>query len=275
MRCLIDGDILVYRVGFASQDVEFHYAAARMRKMIDEICTANDTRDYTVFLTSDDKSNFRFELFPEYKANRKAPKPLWYGDLRAYLVSDHKAVVVHGREADDALADEQMSQQPGSTVICTIDKDLDQVPGLHYDFVKGVHYDVDQARAIRFFYFQLLTGDRTDNIPGLPGIGPAKAGKILQGCPPTEPELFARVRKAYQDTFKERADELMLLYGRLLKIGGNVWEFPEVTEVKDSEVTSNVLSLPSLSDTNLDSNTNPASSSTYNPNPLEPTSLTS
>lgn len=107
MIALIDGDILVYRVGFASQDVEVNFACARMNKMIEDICRACDTQQYEVYLTSDDKSNFRHELYPEYKANRKAPKPIWYMELRSFLIAQHAARVISGREADDALADRQ------------------------------------------------------------------------------------------------------------------------------------------------------------------------
>lgn len=231
MIALIDGDILVYRVGFASQDVEVNFACARMDKMLRDICQACDTDQYEVYLTSDDKSNFRHELYPEYKANRKAPKPIWYLELRTYLVSRHGAVVVTGREADDALADRQQAD----TIIASIDKDLDQVPGEHYDFVKNVRYTTDKESGLRFFYYQLLRGDPTDNIPGIGGIGPAKAAKLLNGVASDESELFQTVRRAYEEHYKKRGDELMLLNGRLLKIGGPLWTFPQINKDEEPE----------------------------------------
>jgi len=232
---LIDGDILVYRVGFASQDVEVGFAMARMNTSIQEICEGVGTRDYKVYLTSEDKSNFRYALYPEYKANRVAPKPTHYKELRAHLVADHSSEVIFGREADDALADAQNKD----TVICSIDKDLDQVPGEHYDFVKRVAYTVDEKRALRFFYYQLLTGDRTDNITGIEGIGPKKAAAILEGVEPIESALFRAVREQYERKYAEDGSRLMLLNGRLLKIGGPVWEFPEVEAEEDFDPTSN------------------------------------
>jgi DNA polymerase I len=246
MIALIDGDILVYRVGFASQDVEVGFAMARMNTCIQEICEGVGTRDYKVYLTSEDKSNFRFEIYPEYKANRTQPKPIWYKELRAHLIADHGAEVIFGREADDALADAQNED----TVICSIDKDLDQVPGAHYDFVKRVAYEVDAKRAIRFFYYQLLTGDRTDNITGIEGIGPKKAAAILEGVEPTESALFQRVRDQYERKYSEDGSRLMLLNGRLLKIGGDVWEFPEVEGQEDFDPTLNESYQESLSEQN-------------------------
>jgi len=85
-------------------------------------------------------------------------------------------------------------------------------------------------------------GDRTDNVAGIEGCGPKTAERILKGCKPDELSLYNRVRQAYKDHYGKRGDELMLLYGRLLKIGGGLWELPdtqEEPEVKDSEVILN------------------------------------
>lgn len=242
MKCLIDGDILVYRVGFASQEKDADgnpvgipeaLAKARMDTAIENILKAIDTTDYEVFITADDKSNFRHQIYPEYKANRKAPKPIHYQLLRDWLVNAHGAITAVEQEADDVMADKQTAD----TVICSIDKDLDQIPGEHYDFVKDVRYSVTPERGLRFFYFQLLTGDRVDNVPGIEGIGPVKAEKILAGIEPNELSYVRRIREEYRNRYKKAGDEMMLLMGRLLKIGGGLWEIPEEPEVKDSEAT--------------------------------------
>lgn len=249
MIALIDGDILVYRIGFASQDVDINFAAARMDTLVKGICERLGTDKYRLYLTSEDKSNFRYTIYPEYKANRTAPKPIHYKELRAHLLSDHSAIEIYGREADDALADDQNAGLEATT-IASIDKDLDQVPGEHYDFVKDVTYTVDQKRAIRFFYYQLLTGDRTDNITGIEGIGPKKAAAILEGVEPTESALFRAVRDQYENKYAEDGSRLMLLNGRLLKIGGPLWEFPEVEAEEDFDPTSNELCQEYLSEPN-------------------------
>jgi len=237
MICLVDGDIGVYRVGFASQDVEVHFAKARMNKWIEDICRANNTFEYEIHLTGPNRTNFRYQIYPQYKANRTQPKPIHYDALREHLVLRHAGIMEIEGEADDAMADRQNDE----TVICSIDKDLDQIPGEHYDFVKDVRYSVSALRGLRFFYLQLLQGDRTDNIPGIDGIGPKKAQAILDGVDVVESELFRVVRDAYAFKYGEKGDELMLLYGRLLKIGGGLWDFPEVKEVPAEELPSDLI----------------------------------
>lgn len=83
-----------------------------------------------------------------------------------------------GYEADDALG---MNQTEGA-VICSIDKDLLQIPGQHYNFVKGLWTEITELDGWFNFYVQLLVGDTSDNIPGCPGIGKVKAPRILAGC---------------------------------------------------------------------------------------------
>jgi len=212
-RVNIDGDIGVYRVGFASQDVPLVFAIARMDTWVDDICRACNTDQYRVFLTSEDKSNYRYQLYPDYKANRKSPKPIWYNELRQHLIERHATEVAFGVEADDLLG----IAQSDNTILASIDKDLDQIPGKHYDFVKDILYEVSEARATRFFWYQLLMGDVTDNIKGIPGCGPKTAARILDGCK-SESEYPLVVYEAYESAFGKQGMEMMILNGRLVKI---------------------------------------------------------
>jgi 5'-3' exonuclease len=115
------------------------------------------------------------------------------------------------------------------TCICSIDKDLDQIPGWHLNFVKELKYEVTPQEGLRKFYHQLLTGDLAcDNIPGLKGIGPKKADKALDGCL-TEEDMFNACKKMYQLYYPDSWEKVMLRNGQLLKIRtreGEVWEFP-------------------------------------------------
>lgn len=212
-KALVDGDICVYRVGFTTIDDPVGIAVARMDTLIDRILVGCGAEESTIYLTSTDHSNYRYEVYPEYKANRKAPKPTWYEELRAHLIQEWNAEVVFGQEADDALG----IAQTDDTVICSIDKDLDQIPGKHYDFVKDVQYEVSEETANRFFYYQLLVGDSTDNIPGCKGIGPKKADTALANCETVE-EYEQRCYELYQAAFGKRAYELLVKFGQCLKI---------------------------------------------------------
>jgi DNA polymerase-1 len=117
-----------------------------------------------------------------YKGNRdKLHKPVHYAELRKYAMEQHGAVMVDGIEADDAvsIAAHKMLKEGKPYVVVSIDKDLDQIPGKHYDYLKKINYIQSKEAATAFFWQQALSGDATDNIPGCPGIGAAKAAKLV------------------------------------------------------------------------------------------------
>jgi 5'-3' exonuclease len=87
------------------------------------------------------------------------------------------------------------ARQTTDSIICTIDKDLDQIPGQHYNFVRKEKYNVSEDEGNRFFFYQLLVGDPTDGIKGVPGIGPKKATRLLDSTPPDE--WLDRIRDLY------------------------------------------------------------------------------
>ena len=80
------------------------------------------------------------------------------------MINEYDAELQVGQEADDALSIAACTLGHG---IATIDKDLDGCPGWHYNWAKENIYYVTEVEANRFFYTQMLTGDSTDNIPGL------------------------------------------------------------------------------------------------------------
>lgn len=233
---LVDGDIIPYACGFAAQettyeseDGEVHstptqvkahikkhglgdtYAvfvetepvshALRLAKnQLANIKNSTKADELRVFLTGGSTDpianpNFRIEtatVMP-YKGNRTQAKPLHWQAIRDYLVQWHCAEITDGYEADDALG----INQTEDTCIATIDKDLDMIPGAHYNWNKVKYYHVTEAEALRFFYIQLLTGDSVDNIPGLPGIGAKKAAAHLAKCV-TEEDYFWRALCLYE-----------------------------------------------------------------------------
>lgn len=214
MKTLIDGDILVYRIGFTTETEDLHIAYWRMDTLVDRILQETGAGTYQIYLTeTHDETAFRRQVYPEYKMNRKQARPIHYLDLREYLCSQWNAQVVKIIEADDALGIEQyrLMEEKIDSVIASIDKDLDMIEGHHYNFVKEEWYNVDYYNAIRNFYKQLLTGDTVDNIKGVPGIGPKKAEGILSELY-TEYEMFDTVRDVYGN------DEEMLMNGEVLWI---------------------------------------------------------
>lgn len=200
MKALIDADLLVYRIGFTTQDEEEWIAGSRVDSLIDDILIETKAEDYKCFLTSSDKSNFRFAIYPEYKANRKSPKPIHYEFIRSYIQDKHPTEMIYGMEADDAL----VINQTENTVIVSIDKDLYQCPGNHFNFVSKDLFYISKEEGLCNFYKQILMGDMgSDNIPGCPGIGKAKAEKLLHSGM-TEREMFNTVLETYKTQYKKK-----------------------------------------------------------------------
>ena len=228
---LVDADIVCYRNAAScekrDQPVDpIEVAIARTDEMMHRILHETSATNYHCFLTGSD--NHRYAYNPEYKANRKdVPKPKHLQQLREYLVTNWNATVEDGQEADDALGIYQCRED--NTVIASIDKDLLMIPGNHYNFVTGVSRAIDSTTAIRHFYWQLLMGDRTDNIFGFDGLARQKIPNKLQpifdelASYDNELDMFDLVRSLYDD------DSRLLMNGISLWIRrkeGEIWEFP-------------------------------------------------
>ena len=138
--------------------------------------------------------NFRHEIYPEYKANRP-PMP---DELRGQLEPLFEAVEalglpllrVPGVEADDVIGTlaRQASESGVKTLISTGDKDMAQLVDDRttlVDTMKGVESDPAQVlakfgvRPDQIIDYLALVGDSSDNIPGVPGVGPKTAAKWL------------------------------------------------------------------------------------------------
>jgi len=209
---LIDGDIVAYRAACTCEDDDSEdYVFSKVDDIVDKILFYTDSDEYKVYLTG--SNNFRKTIYPEYKAHRPTEKPFWLQKIREYLVKNWNAEICEGQEADDAMGINQTEE----TIICTIDKDLLMIPGQHYNFVKDEFQTVGYMDGLKHFYMQCLQGDRSDNIKGIPGIGPKKAERILEGCD-SEYQMFKAVRNAYGN------DEEFLMNGRVLWIRRNVDE---------------------------------------------------
>ena len=249
MLALIDGDIVVYRVAWTTENEDYGIAQWRLNEMIDNILKDVEATEYVIYLSDATENGFRFKLDSNYKQNRKQPKPKHYEALKYYIIRDIGAKITIEQEADDALGIKQieinseindgfsweplikeegkyLAESNPKCIICSIDKDMLQIPGWHYNFVKKEKTFITPEEGLRRFYEQLLMGDVVDNIPGIYGIGPVKARKHLKGLV-TEEELFLKCKELYEK--HEIPEERLLLNGRLLKIRtkeDEIWNFP-------------------------------------------------
>jgi len=148
-----------------------------VKLMVKSILEGCSTNVYTIFISGTD--NFRYRVSETYKANRREIHRAYHLEAcKQYLIDRFNAIVVHGVEADDAMGITQCTSKPLTTIIATIDKDLDMIPGLHFRWSCGGSepriYQQDSLSAVRCFMKQLITGDKTDNIEGLSEKSPSK-----------------------------------------------------------------------------------------------------
>lgn len=214
MIALLDGDIIAYRNAAVVGEDSVEFAYYGCEKVAQDIIDSVGTTEYQVYLTG--SKNFRKQINPEYKANRKdKPKPPHLQACLEYLMEEWDAVYLDEVEADDLLgiaADKCGDEHGYGTVICSIDKDLLQIPGYHYNFVNRTFSTVSKIEGIRHFYKQMLIGDVADNIFGIAGIGPVKAGRLLDHIE-DEREMMNIVCDLYKDAdrFQMNADCLWIM----------------------------------------------------------------
>jgi hypothetical protein len=189
-KAIIDADILVYRIGFATEMEDEKIALRTIAGFLDDLLLFDlpYCDRWSLHLTG--KNNFRhdYAVTRPYKGNRTGnKKPTHYSAIREYLAWSWDATIWDGIEADDAVAIEA-TELGDKGIIVSLDKDLDQVPGWHFNFVKHGLYYLSEEEAMFRFYKQFLTGDAVDNIEGAWRIGEKKATALLEGK--TELEMW-------------------------------------------------------------------------------------
>lgn len=261
---LIDGDGLVYRCGFAVEKTKYAVEAAPgiiqfdthkeakawlesnqvsrplwSRKEVEPVenalalvkgsLEAMPDGEKEIWLTPS-VGNFRerFATIAKYKGNRDyVARPTYYREITDYLVQRGAKFTV-GQEADDELGI-RATEIGDSAVIVSFDKDLDQIPGHHYNWVTKEAYSVTPRVAAMNFYSQILSGDAVDNVPGIPGIGPKTAQKLL-GSPRSPKEAWDKVLGVYNEKFGSEGFQRALETARLVYVRrkrDEIWQPPE------------------------------------------------
>jgi len=194
MIALVDADLVAFRCAATvpeHEDVEV--AFYRVDVLMQQILDASESTSFFAYLTG--RNNFRKKINPEYKANRKDKEPpVYLQDCRKWLCDKWQAEISEGCEADDLLA----INQGRDTILCSLDKDLDMIPGMHYNWTKNIIYEINKQDGVRHFWKQMLIGDVSDNIQGIHGIGPKKADKLIEHLD-EEQEMFETVYNMYND----------------------------------------------------------------------------
>ena len=198
---IIDGDVVVYKVAEAvadsfeittEEDDEFIYrnigwcnkyqAQDTLDEMLSRIKTQCKAQEIVIAL-SDMKGNFRKELNPKYKGNRKNIKPMLYEYLRKVLKERYKVYEKPQLEADDVIGILATSEViKGDKVVWSLDKDFKTIPcKFHRAKPNGKDESIliTTEEADWWFMYQTLIGDRVDGYEGCKGVGDKTARKIL------------------------------------------------------------------------------------------------
>lgn len=216
---LIDGDILLYKIAL-NNEVETNWGddlwtlhcdanvcKADVDAVIDDLGSALDADDYVVALT--DKNNFRKDVLPTYKNNRKDKrKPMVLKALREYVLEKHNGVIWDNLEADDVMGIMATEPTDEDRIVVSIDKDLRTVPcQLSSD---GLNIEtVPQRLADYWFMIQTLTGDKVDGYDGIEGVGIKTAEKLIKKYTNVPLlDLWKIVKKIYVDKGYTEAEAL-------------------------------------------------------------------
>lgn len=225
-KLLLDGDIVAYRAAYSTNNDFAEDAIDKIDEIIEYLLEDTmfepNAELMEVFLTG--KGNFRFDLVDNYKANRSGvERPIHLQAIRDHMVENWGAVVSVDEEADDLIGIRATQIGPYA-VVASIDKDMLQIPCIHYNLWRKTWTTVSEWDGLLFFYEQILTGDKADNIIGLHGVGPVKAKKVIDGAT-TERELFDRCVAKYNGDVDKVIQNGRLLW--LRREEGQLWSPPD------------------------------------------------
>lgn len=112
------------------------------------------------------KLNYRHFIDHTYKGTREATqRPYWLARLKDHVRNHWRAKITATWEADDEIGIRASELGADNYIVCSVDKDLRQIPGRHI-IINKAHLNMTPAGATLRLYAQILAGDPTDNIKG-------------------------------------------------------------------------------------------------------------
>lgn len=229
MILLIDADSLIFASCYRSKnDINYHLYPDNFYTNIEDSINkfneqymkiVNDLEElYTIesiVTFNGSKGNFRKQLTPDYKANRKKQilPPLLH-PMHQYVKDNYDSKYGYGIETDDLVAKywKRLSDEFGrdEVMIVSIDKDYKQFPCLlyNYHYKHKVILDISESDALYNFYEQCIVGDVADNVNYFKGKGKKFAEKYFVDCR----TKYQYTRKLYELFIKEYRGKAKLKY---------------------------------------------------------------
>lgn len=221
MEIVIDGDMILYRACHAAETETkwcdsfwtLHTEEGDLRnKAIDSVenIERKTGATKTTMVFSADKT-FRYDIYPEYKANRKGKrKPMGLSGLREWMSKTWNTLVWDNLEADDVIGI-YCTRNP-NTIAVSGDKDFATLPITWYNHLKDETRKITKDEAKYNHAIQTLTGDSVDGFEGIKGVGPKTAQKYLD----KQGSNWASIVELYEA--KELTEDDALLTARLCYI---------------------------------------------------------
>jgi hypothetical protein len=185
----------------------------------------------TMYLSGEDNYRNDIATIKPYKGNRDPNnKPTHALAIKEYIKEKWDTDVSTDEEADDVMGYSHTvmyTEDKDSSCICTTDKDLNMIPGWHYNLTNKNTFYMTPEKAMEFFWTQLITGDTTDNVAGVPGAG-AKAAEVAYADAETQQDYYQAALALYVQRY-DNPDAALLENGRLLWIRREpeqLWEPP-------------------------------------------------
>lgn len=190
---LIDGDMVCFVIAVnkkqddtqketygIQEDRTLEDCQKELDRYLESILINSKSDHFIGFLTT---RSFRYDIYPEYKANRKdKEKPKYLQELRNYVIDKYKFVKIDGYEADDLLASYQrFLGKYTDTVIISTDKDMLQIEGDHFNPRTNVYRTINSAEADLNLFRQVLLCDPVDNIKKSFRFGPKSVDNLFDG----------------------------------------------------------------------------------------------
>lgn len=206
-----------------SEDENIEYVARAWQQFESEleiILGKLFTENYVMAVKGID--NYRHLIYPSYKLHRGnsvSEVSQFVPAIRKLAVHNGLAVQADGREADDLMRiwANQARSINLEYIVCTIDKDLKMIPGSHYHIKNQEFFEVSELEALRYYYGQMLSGDPTDHIPGLRGLGPVTAAKMMSECF-DEKDMQEMVVGAYIQHYGAEWHDYLLINAKLIHL---------------------------------------------------------
>lgn len=227
---ILDGDIIAYQSAASSEiTVDFDCCGGlccesypdlledKIKAIIlDWISPIKHFDNILIALTNKEKKNWRKDIYPEYKANRKdVRKPELLVNAIEYLEENYNCISTAGLEADDVIGIEATTHEKGRIkIIVSTDKDFLQIPCRQLNPVTGKKLYPTTEKADWWHMIQTLAGDPVDNYKGVPRVGVKTATKILDNI--EKDSWWNTVLSTYEK--KELTEEYALIQAQIARI---------------------------------------------------------